>query len=157
VYVTHDQQEALILADVLAIMNIGSIEQVGTPEEIYNRPQSLFVAEFLNLDTDTPAINLLDCGTLAENLQDLQIGVRSEDIELCEEGSDDTFTGVITDIRHSPIKRTTILRVNTGKDEIYVRLPLKKDTAINDEVCLRFRKYHFFDKDSGSRVQSYPA
>ncbi len=45
IYVTHDQQEAMLLADLLAIMNIGRIEQIGTPEEIYQRPNSMFVAE----------------------------------------------------------------------------------------------------------------
>jgi multiple sugar transport system ATP-binding protein len=49
IYVTHDQQEALILADLLAVMNVGTIEQVGTPERIYSLPNSLFVAEFLNV------------------------------------------------------------------------------------------------------------
>ena len=50
VYVTHDQQEALILADRLAIMNMGGIEQVGTYDEIYNEPKNTFIAEFLNLE-----------------------------------------------------------------------------------------------------------
>jgi multiple sugar transport system ATP-binding protein len=156
VYVTHDQQEALILADVLAIMNIGSIEQVGTPEDIYNHPYSLFVAEFLNLGIDTPAINLLDGEAISEKLQDLFVGVRSEDIELCEGNVDDAFVGTIMDIRHIPLKKTTVLGVEIGKNEIYVRLPLKKDFSIHDEIQVRFQKYHFFDKDSGRRVRSYP-
>jgi spermidine/putrescine ABC transporter ATP-binding subunit len=49
VYVTHDQAEALALSDRVAIMNRGRLEQVGTPEEIYERPQSRFVAEFIGL------------------------------------------------------------------------------------------------------------
>src|SRR5574337_854078 len=49
VYVTHDQGEALALSDRVAIMNRGRLEQVGTPEEIYERPQSRFVAEFIGL------------------------------------------------------------------------------------------------------------
>jgi len=47
IYVTHDQSEALSMADRLAVMNAGRIEQVGTPREIYNRPQSRFVADFI--------------------------------------------------------------------------------------------------------------
>ena len=47
VYVTHDQAEALVIADHIAVMNSGQIEQVGTPEEIYERPQSRFVASFI--------------------------------------------------------------------------------------------------------------
>lgn len=56
VYVTHDQMEAMTLADRIVLLNMGKIEQVGTPEEIYEQPQSLFVAGFIG----TPAMNLLD-------------------------------------------------------------------------------------------------
>jgi iron(III) transport system ATP-binding protein len=47
VYVTHDQEEALAISDRVIVMNVGSIEQIGTPEEIYNRPLSRFVADFV--------------------------------------------------------------------------------------------------------------
>lgn len=156
VYVTHDQQEALILADNLIIMNTGCIEQIGTPEEIYNYPHSLFVAKFLNLGVDTPAINLLDGKTISEKLQDLLVGVRSEDIALCAEHTVDAFTGTVLDIRQIPLKRATILCVNIGNNEVYVQTPLRNDLSIHDKVWLFFEKYHFFDKDSGRRVRSYP-
>ena len=125
VYVTHDQQEALILADVLTIMNIGRIEQMGTPEDIYNSPHSLFVAEFLNLDGDTPAINLLEGRVISQNLKGLLVGVRSQDIELCEKNTSAAFPGTIVDIRQIPLKSATILGVKIGENELYVRLPLK--------------------------------
>src|SRR5207237_3944879 len=47
VYVTHDQSEAMTTADVIAVMNLGKIEQAGSPEEIYDRPRSEFVARFI--------------------------------------------------------------------------------------------------------------
>ena len=47
VYVTHDQSEAMTTADLIAVMNRGRIEQLGTPEEIYDRPRSEFVARFI--------------------------------------------------------------------------------------------------------------
>ena len=53
-YVTHDQEEALSLADVVVVMNDGRIEQTGAPEEVYNRPKSLFVANFVG----SPGMNL---------------------------------------------------------------------------------------------------
>jgi multiple sugar transport system ATP-binding protein len=56
VYVTHDQEEALSIADRVVIMNDGEIEQVGTPEEVYTQPENEFVAEFLG----EPSINFLD-------------------------------------------------------------------------------------------------
>ena len=60
VYVTHDQAEALTLADRIVVMRDGSIQQIGTPDDIYERPANVFVASFLG----SPAINLLD-GELA--------------------------------------------------------------------------------------------
>jgi putative spermidine/putrescine transport system ATP-binding protein len=59
VFVTHDQEEALAMSDRIAVMNAGRIEQVGTPGEIYERPRTRFVADFIG------EINLLDGGTLA--------------------------------------------------------------------------------------------
>ena len=47
VYVTHDQEEALAISDRVIVMNVGVIEQIGTPEEIYNRPRNRFVADFV--------------------------------------------------------------------------------------------------------------
>lgn len=154
VYVTHDQQEALILADLLAIMNIGTIEQVGSPEEIYNTPNNMFVAEFLNFDTETPAINFFEGGMISENLKDLVIGVRSEDIELCEKDTGEAIEGIVVDVRHIPIKKATVLNMNVEDNDLYVRIPLNEDILMRDKLRFRFKKYHIFDKNSGLRMQS---
>ena len=55
IYVTHDQVEAMTLADRIVILNHGNIEQVGTPDEIYNNPSNIFVAQFIG----TPKMNIL--------------------------------------------------------------------------------------------------
>ena len=57
VYVTHDQLEAMAMADKIAVMNEGRIEQLATPQEIYDRPASMFVADFIG----SPAMNFLPC------------------------------------------------------------------------------------------------
>src|SRR5207302_10997014 len=54
VYVTHDQEEALAMSDRIAVMNGGQVEQLGSPREIYERPQSTFVADFIG------SLNVLD-------------------------------------------------------------------------------------------------
>ena len=155
VYVTHDQQEALILADLIAIMNVGRIEQVGTYENIYENPKSIFVAEFLNLDIDTPAINLI-CGEhVAQELKEMIIGVRPEDVEVFEEKKGDCIMGTIVDMRNIPLRNATILRIRIDTNEVYVRIPLKKGPSVNRRVWLSFRKYHIFDKNSGQRLRSY--
>ncbi len=156
IYVTHDQQEAMLLADLLAIMNIGRIEQIGTPEEIYQRPNSMFVAGFLNFDNETPAINFLDGTSIAPELRGVVIGVRSEEIDVCDrEDRDQEFlTARVTDIRHNPIKNVTILGVKTGQDEMYASLPFNNRITLQEEVCIRFKNYHLFDKETGLRIQS---
>ena len=50
VYVTHDQEEALTMSDRIAVMHAGRVEQLGTPEELYERPATRFVADFIGLD-----------------------------------------------------------------------------------------------------------
>jgi sn-glycerol 3-phosphate transport system ATP-binding protein len=69
VYVTHDQLEAMTLADRLVVMSAGHIEQVGTPTELYDRPQTLFVAGFIG----SPPMNFIDVADLtSENLTQVQ-------------------------------------------------------------------------------------
>jgi multiple sugar transport system ATP-binding protein len=58
VYVTHDQVEAMTLADRVVVMNAGRIEQIGTPHELYHSPATLFVAGFIG----SPAMNMIKCG-----------------------------------------------------------------------------------------------
>src|SRR5712692_11606643 len=73
VYVTHDQLEAMALADKIAVMNHGAIEQLGTPREIYDRPASLFVADFIG----SPPMNFLPFrGGLQAGAQAIRLGER---------------------------------------------------------------------------------
>jgi ABC-type Fe3+/spermidine/putrescine transport system ATPase subunit len=76
-FVTHDQEEALSMSDQIAVMNAGSLEQVGTPREIYSRPRTRFVADFLG------AMNWIG-----------GIGVRPEAVSICPEGRKAIVTGV---------------------------------------------------------------
>jgi ABC-type proline/glycine betaine transport system ATPase subunit len=75
--VTHDQEEALSMSDQIAVMNAGALEQVGTPREIYTRPRTRFVANFLG------AMNWID-----------GIGVRPEAVSIASEGRKAVVTGV---------------------------------------------------------------
>ena len=63
IYVTHDQTEAMTMADRICLMNDGNIEQIGTPEELYNKPANTFVATFIGM----PPINLIDGQVCMEN------------------------------------------------------------------------------------------
>jgi multiple sugar transport system ATP-binding protein len=79
VYVTHDQVEAMTLADRICVLRDGVIEQVGTPLELYQNPQSLFVAGFIG----SPKMNFLN-GEIASKFGATTIGVRSEDIDITD-------------------------------------------------------------------------
>ena len=76
VYVTHDQHEAMGLADRIAVMREGQLQQIGTAEELYNTPTNRFVASFLG----NPTINLIDTA-------ELQLGLRPERLELAPAGT----------------------------------------------------------------------
>ncbi|MBD3306091.1 ATP-binding cassette domain-containing protein [candidate division KSB3 bacterium] len=156
IYVTHDQREALVLADLLAIMNIGTIEQIGTPQELYEKPRSMFVAEFLNFDSDTPAINVINGEVIASKLRGMVIGVRSEDIELGEGRLGPAVVASVTEMRHVPIKHTAILSLNIGGTDLYAQIPSEEMATLPDEVSLRFKRYHLFDKSTGVRLQTFP-
>ncbi|MCY4099680.1 MAG: sn-glycerol-3-phosphate ABC transporter ATP-binding protein UgpC, partial [Rhodobacteraceae bacterium] len=86
VYVTHDQVEAMTMADKIVVLNDGWIEQVGTPMEIYHKPKSRFVAEFIG----SPAMNVFAPGHSIRELQLNEstkfIGCRPEDFELLPQG-----------------------------------------------------------------------
>ncbi len=152
IYVTHDQQEALVLADLLAVMNIGTIEQVGTPEEIYANPISQFVAEFLNFDSDTPAIVFLPGGLLSDRFQSFTIGVRPEDIEICSDDDDENaLPAEITEIHHVPAKRVTLLSAMVGPHELRFKSLLNDSFTIGAHVRLLLKQYHLFYKESGIR------
>jgi multiple sugar transport system ATP-binding protein len=85
IYVTHDQVEAMTLADRIAVLNQGALAQVGTPDELYQRPASVFVARFIGM----PEMNVLDAkAALAADLLPglpaacTHVGVRAEAVKL---------------------------------------------------------------------------
>lgn len=158
VYVTHDHNEALILADRLAIMDRGRIEQVGTFQEIYERPTNVFVGGFLNLHVDTPPLSLIEARHLPEGqqLENELLGVRPEDVNVSSEQQEGSIRGTIAHELTLPMKNATILGIRTGNHHIHARTSANKRLAIGDEVWLTFTRYHVFDKESGSRLRSYP-
>ncbi len=88
IYVTHDQLEAMTLADILVVMNGGQVEQIGNPLDIYKKPATTFVATFIG----APPMNLMPMRYASLNIPgaaDGVIGIRPEDLELANEGTPD--------------------------------------------------------------------
>ena len=82
VYVTHDQTEAMSMADMVVLMKDGHIQQTGTPEELYYKPANTFVAEFVG----APPMALIDASVLPGFGHSARIGLRAEDVEVAETG-----------------------------------------------------------------------
>ena len=157
-YVTHDHVEALILADRLAIMDRGGIAQVGSYQEIYQRPRNVFVAGFLNRHVGTPPISLIDARYLpAARLADnAQVGVRPEDVEVSRDERPEGVVGVVAGKLDLAMLGATILTVRVDEHEVSAQLPGEPSVGPGDRVWLTFRKYHLFDRRSGARLRSYP-
>ena len=82
VYVTHDQTEAMSMADTVVLMKDGRIQQVGSPEDLYSRPNNTFVAEFVG----SPPMALINSNALAGFGDNRTIGVRAENIQIVPKG-----------------------------------------------------------------------
>jgi len=128
VHVTHDQDEAMSMADTIAVMNEGRIEQLGSPEELYERPQTSFVARFLG------ACNLLDGERVGRDAS-VRVGVRPEKMRLAPAGqapasaegsvlrgrvTDASFLGVITEyvVRTEDGIELMVVAQNDGSAEL---------------------------------------
>jgi multiple sugar transport system ATP-binding protein len=158
VYVTHDHHEALILADVLAIMDRARIQQVGTFQEIYDKPKSVFVAGFLNLHADAPPINLIEARCLRQGprLENALVGVRPEDVKVSREEREDGIGGTIARELRLPMKQATILTIRAGEQEVHARISGDEEYLTGDPVWVTFGRYHVFEKESGLRLRSSP-
>lgn len=110
VYVTHDQEEALSMSDTVVVMDKGKIQQIGSPEDIYNEPVNAFVADFIGESNIVDAIMLKDYlvsfGGVTFKCLDAGFGentfveavVRPEDIKIVSPGADASLTGKITSV-----------------------------------------------------------
>jgi spermidine/putrescine transport system ATP-binding protein len=136
VHVTHDQEEAMTMADRIVIMNGGHIEQLGTPSDLYERPRTAFVAGFLgvsNLLEGTVAgidgVRLSDGtqvrvsrGALAGRTGDVQIGVRPEKLRIGGgEGQGNVLSGTVTESAYIGVSTQYILDTPAGPMTVYVQ------------------------------------
>ena len=151
VYVTHDQQEAMLLADQLVIMNDGRVVQRGTVDDLYRHPNHRFVAEFLNLNTETPAINILagDIARAAHIDGADTIGVRPEHVALAEAGAG-AVQGTLRELFPMPLKNITIARIAVGDDDVYAALPGTVRRQLPMPVGLDFEQWTAFAADGAA-------
>ena len=161
VYVTHDQIEAMTMADRIVVMHDGIIEQIGTPLELFDRPGNLFVAQFIG----SPAMNVfsgmvrsgqveglgaqwpLAPGMAAEG-QAVSYGVRPTDLRLAASG----IPGRVIIVE--PTGAETELLVEVGGQQMVVVIHGRTQAQPGDPVHLEFdvAKSHVFDAASGLRL-----
>jgi spermidine/putrescine transport system ATP-binding protein len=133
VHVTHDQEEAMTMADGIAVMNAGRIEQLGEPRELYERPRTAFVAGFLGVSnllegvvagTDTVRLDGAGVARLAAPLPAegtrVSIGVRPEKLRLDGAGVN-TLTGTVTERAYIGVSTQYVLETPAGTINVYVQ------------------------------------
>lgn len=152
VYVTHDQVEAMTLADRIVVLNEGRIEQVGTPLELYDSPNNLFVAQFIG----SPSMNVVPADRVAahlpgKNRENVKIGVRAEHLHVAREGETPLFSGDITLIEE--LGELSLVYVDTGMAEPVVAKLDRNDTLRRgDRIALSAEHIHYFDASTGSAL-----
>ena len=149
IYVTHDQVEAMTLADRIVVINQGVIEQVGTPIELYNSPKNQFVAEFIG----SPKMNMIniqngekfDLINITPPSEADKIGIRPEHLSLANNGSH-KLKGTVRHIEN--LGEHLLCYINLEKDnEITAKLDVNSDIKINEKINLNWHQdhQHFFD------------
>jgi multiple sugar transport system ATP-binding protein len=139
IYVTHDQVEAMTMADKIVVLNAGRIEQVGSPMELYHKPDNLFVAGFIG----SPRMNLVT-GPLAAALNAATIGSRPEHIAISK--TDGQWKGTAGVAEH--LGADTFVHVHTDEaGTITVRAPGDFEIGFGDTVYLTpdANRIHRFD------------
>jgi len=141
IYVTHDQVEAMTMADRIVVLKDGVVMQVGTPMDLYERPQSLFVAGFIG----SPKMNFLT-GQYAEKFKAHTVGVRSEHLDIAEK--DGVWSGKV--VYSENLGADSYIYVDIGTEEpIVVRQEGKSTYHTGDQLGFspRGEMYHRFDEN----------
>ncbi|QMU58511.1 MAG: ATP-binding cassette domain-containing protein [Boseongicola sp.] len=153
IYVTHDQVEAMTLADRIAIMKDGLIQQLASPEEIYNRPSNLYVADFIG----SPAMNLFK-GEVADGVfaaGDLSVsvggydfakphsgpawfGIRPEHVSIGGAASSSDATVEITAEVVDPLGSDTLVLTTVAENRFWLRISGQSDVKIGDKMTIGF-------------------
>jgi ABC-type sugar transport system ATPase subunit len=149
IYVTHDQVEAMTLADRIVVLNQGVIEQVGTPIELYSSPKNQFVAEFIG----SPKMNIIDLEKDSDHSlknintpsQTSKVGIRPEHLFVTPESE----TKLKGNVRHiENLGEHLLCYINIGGDnEITAKLDVSSSASLNQDINLGWvsENTHFFN------------
>ncbi len=176
IYVTHDQLEAMSMADRIAIMHLGELQQLGTPDQIFNHPANQFVAGFVG----DPPMNFIECnleakgddwylsnealkisipsefrkgidqnGTRLTGIRDVTLGVRPESFNpLLTKTSEEAFEGEV--YVTEPLGEAMILDVTIAKTKLKLKTSADFQARMGDKIWLEVnkKKMHLFDAET---------
>ena len=164
IYVTHDQIEAMTLADRVVVMNKGVVQQIGTPTEIYDRPANTFVAGFIG----TPAMNLMDGAIEGGTFRGPNVtvpglgakdgpailGFRAEDARMVATGGHISAPLYSLEL----LGDATMAAVRAGGALVSVKCPKDFRASIGDPFAaeLPLDDCHLFDAETGRRIERHP-
>jgi multiple sugar transport system ATP-binding protein len=164
-YVTHDQIEAMTMADLIAVMREGKLQQLATPTELYAHPANLFVARFCG----SPPMNILD-GEITENRfahaagslpcpqpptrGPVKVGFRPEHAELVEQGTPDSLEGEIYVVE--PLGNETLVTVRLSAELLNIRAPADFHRPVGERCAVRplAGRVHLFEQESGDALKT---
>jgi multiple sugar transport system ATP-binding protein len=178
IFVTHDQEEAMMLSDFIAVMRDGNVVQYGPAQEIYRKPQHLYVATFIG----KPAMSILkgelhiESDAISFRGDDLKLhwplagrtgnptvkaallGVRAEDVTLSAPGGTlpaNAFVGKVALLE--PLGSDTFVEVSNGTHSVTARVEPDRPLAVGDSVVVQIpvEKLHLFDAESQQRLSPF--
>lgn len=177
IYVTHDQTEALTMASRIVVLDKGNIMQVGTPKEVYDLPENVFVAEFIG----SPAMNIFDAGLEDGELvigdrtfkipddktqmlidqgydgKPVKFGIRPEDIRDEAEYVKESQANFDVEVKVCELHGSeAMLYADIGNEEFIARVDARHNITAGDKLRFAFDmdKGHFFDAESEERITS---
>jgi multiple sugar transport system ATP-binding protein len=143
IYVTHDQTEALTMGDRIVLLNNGDIQQVDTPEEVYNNPKNTFVAGFIG----SPQINFIDGRDLGLN-EEILYGIRPEKMN---NPNGDIKLNVEVEISEM-LGSEKIAYFNIGERKCCAKLPSEYVVGKTLEISINSNDLYKFNKQTGERI-----
>jgi len=155
VYVTHDQTEAITMADQVVLMKDGRVEQSGTPKQIYESPATSFVAGFIG----TPPMNLIPANDLLRSrgiqgeANSITVGIRPEHVSVSNS------SGITASVEHAEYLGADVLAdCRIGDSVLMGRIEGQSDITAKSNVRLAWAQdnMHFFDSSTGGRIENTP-
>jgi sn-glycerol 3-phosphate transport system ATP-binding protein len=161
IYVTHDQLEAMTLADMLVVMNAGEVEQIGKPLDVYQKPATTFVATFIG----APPMNLLPLGdggaAKIEGLGNVSsnagiLGIRPEDFHLGNAAADGVAVELAVEAVEKVGAETFIYGTREQGEIMIVRVPGQAAPSVGERIraTAAHDKLHLFSADGRKRIET---